>query len=161
MHSAPCCCCVQPEKCYYTMEKMQGKLPRLQPEVCISTAGHGRRSGITCSDRVRAIASGWPISQNLHSRGVKFFMCMDRYKRLRACVHDLKIVRINKQNNMALMDKICNRSIDICVSVVKLLIQNPFLSFFTQHYSNLFFLYLFLYIRRDENVSILLAMNEN
>ena len=88
-------------------------------------------------------------------------MCMDRYKRLRACVHDLKIVRINKQNNMALMDKICNRSIDICVSVVKLLIQNPFLSFFTQHYSNLFFLYLFLDIRRDENVSILLAMNEN
>ena len=76
-------------------------------------------------------------------------------------MHDLKIVRINKQNNMALMDKICDRSIDICVSVVKLLIQNPFLSFFyTTLFKSVFFPLSFLYIRRDENVSILLAMNE-
>lgn len=54
--------------------KMQGKLPHLQPQVCVvSTASHGRRPGIACSGRARAVASGWPASQNKQWRGVKLF----------------------------------------------------------------------------------------
>ena len=59
-------------------------------------AGHGRRSGIACSDdRARAIASA--------VRGSNFLCVWINIKDyMHACVIDLKIVRI-KQNNTALM----------------------------------------------------------
>jgi hypothetical protein len=52
---------------------------------------------------------------------------------MHACMHDLRIVRVKQNNNIALMDKICNPSIDMQLAVVVFFFCHFYTMFVLRH----------------------------